>query len=149
MSKRRRGTPNNEMSVSIQESEVLCGVCHQVMSQPCHCDCPCKRSFCRKCLADWIDVDRRCPSCNVSVSTDVFSCSKQWEDFLDNLPRSCPNSAECKCRRLPRKEMEEHARLTCSYRLIECTNEVRCFFCYCRFVTVIFIFTGMWTTNLF
>lgn len=113
-----------KVNISVFENDIKCGICFNIMHDPHMLKCRCKRACCESCLHSWLKTENKCPSCNVSIEDKTLAgCCRQWRDFLDALPRHCPNSEDCRVKPTDYFTMKQHRENTCIYRLVECPNE--------------------------
>jgi hypothetical protein len=122
--KRKKGTGETVVSLSVPRSCVSCVVCSEIIHDPHRVLCPCARSFCKACVEPWLRENGRCPACNTDVTNRVLiPCCREWGDVLDSVPRPCPNSSKCRFRRGGHEEAALHAQKDCAFRLETCPNE--------------------------
>lgn len=126
--KKRKQTRLSSSSVAADDNDepYLCGICLQIMHDPCFIECDCRRSHCRKCLNKWIDDNDKCPSCNTQLNgkTPQPSC-RQWSEFCDRVFRTCPNVDAGACKKFKGgdfKDLCNHL-LVCPRQKIKCDNE--------------------------
>jgi hypothetical protein len=110
--------------VSIPRSSVLCSICSDVMHAPHHLSCMCAASFCRTCIARWLQKNEKCPVCNtVPLEATMVPCGRQWAEALDSIKRACPMHTDCRYRRGSYAEAQHHAATDCVFRKVRCPNE--------------------------
>lgn len=106
----------------------LCGICLQIMHEPCFLNCQCRRSRCEKCLLKWLKESDKCPSCNTPLNEKEPQPScRQWSEFCDRVYRTCPNADGNACKKFKGgdyKDLCNHL-LVCPRQKIKCNNEVR------------------------
>jgi hypothetical protein len=122
--KRKNVSGEDVVSLSALRSCVSCVVCSEIVHDPYRVHCPCARSFCRACVEPWLNVNGRCPACNMEVETRaLIPCCREWGEVLDSVPRPCPNDSKCRFKRGGYAEATEHAEKDCAFRLETCPNE--------------------------
>ncbi|KAG0425004.1 hypothetical protein HPB47_027801, partial [Ixodes persulcatus] len=126
------------------DDELTCAICRALLRVP--MECRCRHVFCKGCILLWLNTDRTCPLCRVSVqAASLVPAHPLIQNMVGNVKVKC-RSPGCSARvaasiytthlgvceykevpcphdlcehRCPRRTLEDHVK-TCPHRILTC-----------------------------